>query len=171
MLLYISCFLAVLWNMIFLFLNRKTISCNIFFLTFKKFLFSYLKHFRNFPISCFWFNYTHLWPFSESKFSLMSGRVNLVAPTSPIECLLNLPNVRAIQYKLGPERLTQLGNSNVLRLSVCKRNHKWSSVQRWQCPIQYGTIKSSVYNFKNDYFLLWFLYKSDYRNPSRNYEN
>ena len=47
----------------------------------------------------------------------MSGRVNLVAPASPIECLLNLPNVRAIQYKLGPERLTRLGNSNT-RLPV-----------------------------------------------------
>ena len=33
-----------------------------------------------------------------------------------IECLLYLPNVQAIQYKLGPERLTRLGNSNVLRL-------------------------------------------------------
>ena len=32
--------------------------------------------------------------------------------------LLYLPNVRAIQYKLGPERLTRLGNSNVLRLPV-----------------------------------------------------
>jgi len=31
-----------------------------------------------------------------------------VAPASPIECLLYLPNVRAIQYKLGPERLTRL---------------------------------------------------------------
>ena len=45
----------------------------------------------------------------------MSDRVNLVAPTSPIECLLYLPNVRAIQYKLGPKRLTRHGNSNVLR--------------------------------------------------------
>ena len=94
----------------------------------------------------------HPWPFSKSKLNLKPDRVNLIATASPIECLLNLPNVRAIQYKLGPERLTQLGNSNVLRLSVCKRNYKWSSVQRWQCPIQYGTIKSSVYNFKNDYF-------------------
>jgi len=48
----------------------------------------------------------------------MSGRVNLVAPASPIECLLYLPNVRAIQYKLGPERLTRLENLNVLRLPL-----------------------------------------------------
>ena len=60
----------------------------------------------------------HLWPFSKSKFNLKSDRVNLVAPAIPIECLLYLPNVRAIQYKLGPEMLTQLGNSNVLRLPV-----------------------------------------------------
>ena len=31
---------------------------------------------------------THLWPFSKSKFNLKSDRVNLVAPASPIECLL-----------------------------------------------------------------------------------
>ena len=50
---------------------------------------------------------THLWPFSKSKFNLKSDRVNLVAPASPIECLLYLPNVRAMQYKLGPERFTR----------------------------------------------------------------
>ena len=67
----------------------------------------------------------HLWPFSKSKFNLKSARVNLVAPASPIECLLYLPNVRAIQYKLGPERLTHLGNCttasrvNFQRLIVC----------------------------------------------------
>ena len=55
---------------------------------------------------------------SKSKFNLKSDRVNLVAPASPIECLPYLPNVRATQYKLGPERLTKLGNSNVLRLLV-----------------------------------------------------
>ena len=54
--------------------------------------------------------------FSKSKFNLKSDRVNLVAPASPIE--LYLPNVRAIQYKLGPKRLTRLGNSNVLLLAV-----------------------------------------------------
>ena len=59
---------------------------------------------------------THPWPFSKSKFNLKSDRVNLVAPASPIECLLYLPNVRAIQYKLGLERLTRLGTSNVLWL-------------------------------------------------------
>ena len=47
-----------------------------------------------------------------------SDRVNLVAPASPIKCLLYSINVRAIQYKLGPEMLTRLGNSNVLRLPV-----------------------------------------------------
>ena len=58
--------------------------------------------------------HTHLWNFSKSKFNLMSDRVNLIAPASPIEC----PYVRAIQYKLGPYWLTQLGASNVLRLPV-----------------------------------------------------
>jgi len=61
---------------------------------------------------------THPWPFSESKLNLKSDRVNFVAPASPIECMLYLPNVQAIQYKLGPERVTRLGNSNVLRLYV-----------------------------------------------------
>ena len=61
---------------------------------------------------------THPWPFSKSKFNLGSDRVNLIVPASPIERLLDLPKVRAIQYKLGPERLTRLGNSNVLRLRV-----------------------------------------------------
>ena len=59
-----------------------------------------------------------LWPFSKSKLNLKSDCVNLLALSSPIECLLYLPNVRAIQYKLGPERLTRLGNSNVPRLPV-----------------------------------------------------
>ena len=61
---------------------------------------------------------TLLWPFSKSKFNLKSDCVNLVTPASPIECLLYLTYVRAIQYKLGPERLTRLGNLNVLRLPV-----------------------------------------------------
>ena len=69
---------------------------------------------------------THLWPFSKSKFN-QSDRVNLVAPASPIECLLYLPNVRAIQYKLGPKRLTRLGNSNVLRYP-CRIYH-WMNFQ------------------------------------------
>ena len=42
-----------------------------------------------------------------------SDCVNLVAQATPIECLLYLPNVREIRYKLGPERLTLHGNSNV----------------------------------------------------------
>ena len=62
----------------------------------------------------FLFTLTHLWPFSKSKFNLKSECVNL-APACLIECLLYLPNVRAIQYKLGPERLTRLGYSNELR--------------------------------------------------------
>ena len=66
-------------------------------------------------------HYTHLCPFSKSKFNLKSDRVNLVAPASLIECLHYLPNVRGIQYKLGLERLTRLGNSNVLRLPVTMR--------------------------------------------------
>ena len=61
---------------------------------------------------------THLWPFSKSKFNVKSDRVNLVASASPIKCLLYLPNGRTKQYKLGPEKLTRLGNSNVLRLPV-----------------------------------------------------
>ena len=47
------------------------------------------------------FLHKHLCPFSKSKFNLKSDRVNLVAPASPIECLLYIPNVWAIQYKLG----------------------------------------------------------------------
>ena len=66
-------------------------------------------------------SYTHLWHFSKSQFNLKSDRVNLVTPAySPIECLLDLPNVLAIQYKLGLERLTRHGNSNVIRLPVLK---------------------------------------------------
>ena len=45
----------------------------------------------------------------------MSDRFNIVAQASHIKCLLYLPNV---QYKLVPERLTRLGNLNVLRLPV-----------------------------------------------------
>ena len=73
---------------------------------------------------------THPSPFSESKFNLKSDRVNFVAPASPIECLRYLPNLRAIQYKLGPDRLTRLGNSNVIRLPVT-------------CPIPKGTLKAA----------------------------
>ena len=50
----------------------------------------------------------------------MSDRVNLVAPASPIQCQLYLTHVQAIRYKLGPERLTRLENSNVLRLPVTR---------------------------------------------------
>ena len=57
-----------------------------------------------------WVHLTHLWPFSKSKLNLKSDHVNLVAPASPIDCLLYLPNVWEIQYKMGLERLTQLGN-------------------------------------------------------------
>ena len=50
---------------------------------------------------------THLWPFNKSKINLKSDRFNLPAPVSPFTCLAYLTNVRAIQYKLGPERLTR----------------------------------------------------------------
>ena len=49
----------------------------------------------------------------HAPLDIMSDRVNLVAPASPIECLLHLTDVQAIQYKLGSQRLTRLGNSNV----------------------------------------------------------
>jgi len=87
----------------------------------------YFRHLQNLSIITLWFHFspstypsspTHLWPFSKSKFNLKSDRVNLVAPASPNECLLYLPNVRVMQYKLGLERLTRLGNSNALRLPV-----------------------------------------------------
>jgi len=61
---------------------------------------------------------THLGAFSKSKFNLISDRVNCVAPANPIECVPYLPNIREIQYKLGLERLTRLGNSYVIRLPV-----------------------------------------------------
>ena len=68
--------------------------------------------------SAFFIGYTHLWSFSKSKFNLKSACVNLVASASPIKCLVHLLTDRAIQYKLEPEKLTRLGNSNVLRLPV-----------------------------------------------------
>ena len=74
----------------------------LFFLSWKSFReIQKLKIFLKFFILV---HTTHLWPFSKSKFNLKSDRVNLVAPASPIECLLYLPNVRVIQYKLEPER-------------------------------------------------------------------
>ena len=53
----------------------------------------------------------------ESNGGTISRTHDLVAPASPFECLLYLPNVRAIQNKLGPERFRNL---NVLRLSVIR---------------------------------------------------
>ena len=44
---------------------------------------------------------THPWPFSKSKFNLKFDRVNLVAPASSFQCLLYLPDVRAIPYRRG----------------------------------------------------------------------
>ena len=44
---------------------------------------------------------------SKNKFNLKSDRVNHVAPASHIECLFYSHNVRAMQHKLGPERLTR----------------------------------------------------------------
>ena len=87
-------------------------SFRFFGTTFKKYIVTW--NYAHIP----WLHFTHLWPFTKRKFNLKSDRVNLVAQASPIECLLHIPNVRAIQYKLGPERLTQFGNSNVLRLPV-----------------------------------------------------
>ena len=80
---------------------------------------------------------THHWRFSKSKFNLKSDRVHLVAPASPIKCLLYLPNVRAMQYKLGPERLTRLENSNVLRLPVIEINQpRDASSKQYLCSKQ-----------------------------------
>ena len=93
-----------------------------------KFTFFFLMEVINYLVSMYT---THLSPFSKSKFNLKSDRVNLVAPASPIECLLYIPNVRAIQHKLGPERLTRFGNSNVLglppwyRLRYCRCRSGW----------------------------------------------
>ena len=42
--------------------------------------------------------------------STPADRVHLLSPI--IECLLYLPSVQAIQYKLGPKKLTRLGYSN-----------------------------------------------------------
>ena len=87
---------------------------------------------------------THPWPFSKSKFNLKSDRVNLVAPASPIECLLHLPNVRAIQYKLGPEKLTRLGYSNVLRLPVRDSQHKIFYFWEFKiCPWEFKPLNTS----------------------------
>ena len=85
----------------------------------------------------------HRWPFSKSKFKLKSNRVNLVAPASPIECLLYLPNVRSIQYKLGLERLTRLGNSNVLRLPLRGRLNYLTSLVGQFYKINTRSVKFS----------------------------
>ena len=72
----------------------------------------------------------------------MSDPVKLVAPTSPIKCLLSLPNDRAIQYKLGPERLTRLRNLNVLRLPVTRVIQTLGSTVL-------GTFQKHFHNLKN----------------------
>ena len=81
---------------------------------------------------------TYLWPFSKSKFNLKSDRVNFVAPASPFECPLYLRNIRAVQYKPGPERLTRHGNSNVLRLPWS--NPAWSPLQTYAFCLRYNSI-------------------------------
>ena len=96
------------------FKNSFTIKVSCLLVTF--FLFTFLESFwilrikfyyirsplrLNFHIVDFFVIITHLWPWSKSKFNLKSDRVNLVAPASSIKRLLYLPNVRAIQYKLG----------------------------------------------------------------------
>ena len=69
-----------------------------------------------------------------------SDRVNLVAPASPIECLLYEPKIRAIQYKLGPERLTRFVNSNVLLLPVRSRDRDYEN----------PTQSSQLYMYKTE---------------------
>ena len=95
------------------------------------------------------------WPFNKSKFNLKSDRVNLVAPASPIECLLNLRNVRGIQYTLGPERLTRLGNSNALRLPM--RYSKINCIEILKNVIEKSTSCDRCYycKIKNDKYKLW----------------
>ena len=68
----------------------------------------------------------HLWPLSKSKFNLSLTASTLLHRLVLFYCLLYLPNVPAIQYKLGPERLTRLGNSNVLRVPVIACNQTFS---------------------------------------------
>ena len=72
--------------------------------------------------------------------STYPDRVNLVAPDSPIESLLHLPNDRAIQYKLGPEKLTRLGNSNVLRLPVLPYIMYLSTISYNMFPHMYNIV-------------------------------
>ena len=83
------------------------------------------------------FHNTHPWTFSKSN--LKSDRINFVAPASPIECLLYLPNVRAIQCKMGPERLTRLGNSNVQQLPVTN-----TYILHFKVSLQYNYIQVLV---------------------------
>ena len=69
--------------------------------------------------------YTYLWPFSKSKINLKSDRINLVAPACPIECLLYPMQCQSDTVQLlRSERLTRLGNSNVLRLPVFNQLNK-----------------------------------------------
>ena len=74
----------------------------------------------HYPVSLFVYTlHTHLWPFSNCKLNLKSDRVNLVAPAMSYWVSgFIYPMSEAIQYKLGPETLTRLGNSNVLQLPV-----------------------------------------------------
>ena len=69
-------------------------------------------------------------PFSKSKFNLKSDRVNLLTPASHGLVLLEsaLFNRRpGDTVKLGPERLTRLGNSNVPRRPVLsERDLRWN---------------------------------------------
>ena len=81
----------------------------------------------------------------KKKFNLKSDRVNLVATAAPIEFLLYLSNVQAIQYKLGPERLTRLENSNVLRLRVNFEQVLGS----WSRFKEFGEGFRNFWSFKN----------------------
>ena len=80
-------------------------------------------------------SHTSEWPFSKRKFNLKPNRVKRVVPASPIEWLLYLANVRATHDKLGPERLTRLENSNVLRLhlrSTARTRKIWNRKTLWK---------------------------------------
>ena len=88
-----------------------------------------LCHNPDFIIQLYLLSIMHPWPFSKSKFNLKSDRVNLVAPASPIECLLHLPNVWAIQSgteKVDPARTFKCTTAvrgvlgNVLQLTGLK---------------------------------------------------
>ena len=84
----------------------------------------------------------------------------LVAMASPFKCLLYLLNVRAIRYKLGPERLTRLGNSNVLRLPVLSSIYVYLWSGHWEdlsaLELELSLFRP-VYSSKVKLFIMFFL--------------